>query len=260
MEGQKENRERKEDIKKMKTNLTVLVSILMMVVVATAAGAGTMAWFSTEVVAVGDTAFRAGIMSMAGVATDVETPENWKPGDNFTVTFELTNDGTIDIGYLATTFTIDRVGAIGIEYASNIEVTGWWEFIPTDDSGGGAWQDNFGPAQQIGTLVGDFSDPLTLLEMVQSYTADEIAHHNGANDPTSTFSVLDQFGNYVKSDSDYVTGEGYDQLAGEAIIAGGTYKMQLDFQFMASAGNNLQGETLKLSTEFFGFQDYSQRP
>jgi len=243
-----------------KANVTILASILAIALVAAGVGMGTMAWFSTAVVPVGETTFRAGIMSMRSVGGTFKTPANWKPGDTFTATFELKNNGNIDIGYLATTFTIDRVGATGLDYASNIEVTGWWEWIPTDTTGGGYWQDNFGAAQVIDTLVYDFQSPLTLLEMVQSYTADEKAHHAGTNDYTPTFPVLDQFGNYVKSDSDYVTGEGYDQLAGVAIIAGGTYKMQIDFQFMGSAGNNLQGETLVLSTSFFGFQDYSQRP
>jgi hypothetical protein len=167
----------------------------------------------------------------------------------------LTNTGNIDINYLATTFTISPDGSMGLDYASNIEVTGWEEFIP-----GVGWQDNFGTAQHIYDLVGNMAAPLTLLETVQSYTPDENTHHLGTNNYLSPFIVLDQFGNYVKSDSDYVTGGGHDQLPGPAIIVGGTYKSRITFHFMASAGNNLQGQILTLSTSFFGFQDYSQRP
>lgn len=239
----------------------ILASMAIITLVSVLAGAGTMAWFSTVPVSAGSTTFTAGIMSMDHVSTTTTLPANLAPGDGpFRVTFELLNDGTLDILYLATTFTLDRAGSIGQEFASNIEVTGWWEYIPTDTAGGGVWQDNFGSAQLIDTLVGDGASPLTLLEMVQSYTPNEIAWHLSNNHKEAPYLFLDQFGNYVKSDSDYVTGGGYDQLPGPAIIVGGTYKMAIDFQFMGSAGNNLQGESLVLYTEFFGMQDLSQRP
>jgi hypothetical protein len=240
-----------------KANTKILASIFAIALVATGVGAGTMAWFSTEVVPVGDTTFTAGIMSMGDVGpTSFSTPANWAPCDNFTVTFELENTGNIDILFLATTFTISPDGPIGQEFASNIEVTAWDEYIP-----GVGWQDNFGEAQVIDTLVGDGAAPLTLLEMVQSYTPDEIAWHASHNHQEAPYLVLDQFGNYVKSDSDYITGGGYDQLPGPAIIAGGAnYKMQLTFHFMDTADNDLQGQTLTLYTSFFGMQDLSQRP
>jgi len=240
-----------------KSNVTILASIFVMALVASVVSVGTMAWFSTEVVPVGDTTFTSGIMSMEKVGpVSFSTPDNWKPCDTFKVTFELDNTGNIDIGYLATTFTISPDGSMGQNFAAHINVTGWREYIP-----GTGWQDNFGPNQLIHTLVGDGATPLTLLEVVQSYTPDEIAHNAGTGGYTPTYCVLDQFGWYVKSDSDYVTGEGYDQLPGPAIIAGGAnYKMELTFHFMETAGNDLQGKTLTLSTSFFGFQDYSQRP
>lgn len=240
-----------------KGNITILASIFIMTIVAAGVSVGTQAWFSTAVVPVGATTFQAGIMAMSDpVGGSFSTPNNWAPCDTFTVTFELDNTGNIDILFLATSFTISPSGSMGQNFASNIEVTAWDEYIP-----GVGWQDNFGAAQVIETLVGDGAAPLTLLEMVQSYTPDEIAHHAGTNTQTATFSVLDQFGNYVKSDSDYVTGGGYDQAPGPAIIAGGAnYKMKLTFHFMATAGNNLQGKTLTLDTSFFGMQDLSQRP
>jgi hypothetical protein len=239
----------------------ILASMAVIALASVLVGAGTMAWFSTKNVSAESTTFTAGIMSMYHVKTTFNIPANLAPGgDPFRVTFELKNNGNLDILYLATTFTLDRAGSIGKEFADHIKVTGWWEWIPTDNVGGGFWQDNFADPQFIYNLVGDGAEPLTLLEMVQSYTPDEITWHSEHNHQTETFRVLDQFGNWVKSDSDYVTGGGYDQLPGPAIIVGGTYKMEIEFQFMTSAGNNLQGESLVLYTEFFGMQDLSQRP
>ena len=238
----------------------ILASMIVIALASVLAGAGTMAWFSTEHVTAGDTVFKAGIMSMVHVDTSTTIPGNLAPGDGpFRVTFELKNTGNLDILYLATTFTIEPDGPIGQEFADHINVTGWWEYIPKV-GGDGFWQDNFGPKQLIYTLVGDKALPLTLLEVVQAYTLDEITWHKEHNHQTETFRVLDQFGNWVKSDSDYITGGGYDQLPGPAIIVGGTYKMEIEFEFMTSAGNDLQGKTLTLHTEFFGMQDLSQRP
>lgn len=241
----------------MKSKIGAIAASMAIIMLASVfAGAGTMAWFSTKEVNPGKTVFKSPIMSMKAVsAGPFNTPDDWKPGDTFTVTFELENTGDIDILYLATTFTIKPDGPIGKEFAEHIKVTKWWEFIPN-----GLWQDNFADPQFIYELVGDGAMPLTLLEVVQSYTPDEITWHKEHNHETETFRVLDQFGNWVKSDSDYITGGGYDMTPGPAIIAGGTYKMEIEFEFMTSAGNNLQGKTLTLYTEFFGMQDLSQRP
>ena len=240
-----------------KGNVTILASILAIALVAAGVGAGTMAWFSTEKVSAGNTVFTAGIMAMESLdAGPFTTPDGWKPGDSFTVTFVLHNKGTIDIGYLATFFTIEPHTGWGITFAENIEVTSWWEYIPTDKVGGGVWQDNFGAGQLIYTLVGDKVTPLTLLETVQAYAS---AGEPGESQ-TGVLDTLDQFGKYVKDDSDYITGSGYDITPGPAIIAGGTYKMEITFKFRETAGNDLQGKTLTLYTKFFGMQDLSQRP
>jgi len=238
-------------------NKKILASIFVIGMLALAMGYGTYSWFSTLTVPVGNTVFTAGIMSMGHASTTTNMPTNLAPGDGpFTVTFELTNTGNIDIMYLATSFTIDPAGSIGKEFAAHINVTGWREWIP-----GAGWQDNFGPNQKIYELVGDGALPLTLLEVVQAYTPDEIAWHLTHNHREAPFLVLDQFGNYVKFDSDYITGGGYDQLPGPAIKVGlGNYAMEITFEFMESAGNDLQGQTLTLSTQFFGMQDLSQRP
>ncbi|MCJ7560825.1 CalY family protein [Candidatus Bathyarchaeota archaeon] len=234
-----------------------MASIFVIGMLALAMGYGTYSWFSTLTVPVGNTVFTAGIMSMGHASTTTNMPTNLAPGDGpFTVTFELTNTGNIDIMYLATSFTIDPAGSIGQEFAAHINVTGWREWIP-----GAGWQDNFGLNQKIYELVGDGALPLTLLEVVQAYTPDEIAWHLTHNHREAPFLVLDQFGNYVKFDSDYITGGGYDQLPGPAIKVGlGNYAMEITFEFMESAGNDLQGQTLTLSTQFFGMQDLSQRP
>lgn len=161
----------------------------------------------------------------------------------------------MDILFLASTFTIEPHGSMGQNFAEHINVTGWDEYIP-----GSGWQDNFGPDQNIQTLVGDGQYPLTLLELVQAYTPDEFDHNTNGGGQTPTYNVQDQFGWWVKSDSDYVTGGGYDQAPGPAIITGGTYRMKLTLEFMETAGNDLQDRTLTLYTEFFGMQDLSQRP
>jgi len=238
-------------------NKKILASIFVIGILALAMGWGTHSWFSTLTVPVDNTVFKAGIMAMAHASTTTNIPTNMAPGDGpFTFTFELDNTGDIDILYLATSFTIDPDGPISQEFAAHINVTGWREWIP-----GTGWQDNFGPAQLIYKLVGDGALPLTLLEVVQAYTPDEIAWHLAHNHQEAPFLVLDQFGNYVKYDSDYITGGGYDQLPGPAIKAGlSNYKMEITFEFMESAGNNLQGRTLTLHTQFFGMQDLSQRP
>ena len=97
----------------MKTNLTVLVSILMMVVVATAAGAGTMAYFyGTE--EKGGT-FATGTLTLSQSATSGFNVGNLDCGDTWTAEITLTNTGTLDAMYVYMGFDVTDNAALADE-------------------------------------------------------------------------------------------------------------------------------------------------
>jgi len=212
-------------------------------------GAGTMAWFSTENEVTGPYTMNAATMDME-VTTTTITFDDLIPGQSFPdITIKILNTGTMDIGYLCGSMTMTGSTA----FADKIEVVEWWEYIPGD-----GWTCNHDPEiQDYSALVGDGEWPLTLLETVQSYST-------GRGEPYETSDLghdkLDQFGKYKMYYSDWISGGGYDQTEGPAIIEGGEYQMIFRLKFSESAGNNLQDATCSFTITFQGLQDLSQRP
>jgi predicted ribosomally synthesized peptide with SipW-like signal peptide len=225
-------------------NKKILASIFVIGILALAMGYGTYSYFSSTKTSTGNT-FTAGILSMSEVTTTFSCPSGWAPGDSFTATWDLTNNGNIDIKYLAV--DIHNYGGTA-DLASVIEVTEFKECIPGYD-----WINNLGTEQHYQTLVGDYQSPLTLKELMQSYWGGEPA---SGGDRTKQ----DEFGGWVRKTSDWITGSGYDITPGPAIRVGGTYELKLTFKLMESADNAYQGATVHMDITFMGIQDTSQAP
>jgi spore coat-associated protein N len=86
-------------------------------------GGGTYAYFSDSVVT--DNTFAAGTLDLSVQPTTIINIENIAPGDTMTRTFELHNEGTLDIKdvTLNTTYTVvDAKGDNTEDFAKNIEV------------------------------------------------------------------------------------------------------------------------------------------
>jgi predicted ribosomally synthesized peptide with SipW-like signal peptide len=236
---------RNESDKEMEINKKILASIFVIGLLAFAMGYGTYSYFSSTKTST-DNTFTAGILSMSTVTRSFSCPSGWAPGDSFTATWSLTNDGTIDIKYLAVDIYNYRYTVADL--ADVIDITEFREWIP-----GYGWIDNLADPQHYQQLVGDGASPLTLKELMQSYWGGE---PSSGDDRTK----VDEFGGYVRKTSDWITGSGYDITPGPAIIVGGTYELLLTFKFMESAGNAYQNATAKIDISFMGIQDISQAP
>jgi hypothetical protein len=231
-----------------KGNATILASIFVMALVAAGVGAGTMAWFSTTPVGTYYATMNAATMSLGGVAIGPWTFNNLAPGDEFKITVELSNTGTMDIDYLGIDWIIGgTLDSTTMEFARQVEVIHIWERV------NGVWRDSMADPQKYWNLVGDNAMPLTLLELAQSYWGGEPAWASGRK--------LDQFGGYVGTTTDAVTGSGYDITPGPALPQGASnYQMELDLKFSTTAGNDLQGKQLLFYVVFTGTQDRSTLP
>ena len=232
-----------------KGNVTILASVFAMLLVAGAVGAGTTAWFSTtETANVGQ--IKAGTFKFSSITMTASIPSNWVPGEEFTVQFTITNAGTTTIPYIATDWI--RGAISGPDLSNVIEVVSYEEHVT-----GVGWFENIGGAQAYETQVVDYSAPLTLKELICSYWD----HGGGKAEPMSSDPggwVQDQFGNWVSTTTDALTGMGYDagtQPNQPALPVGGTYSVKLKLKFMTSAGNAYQGATLSFSVKFTGVQD-----
>ena len=239
---------RKESDKEMEINKKILASIFVIGLLAFAMGYGTYSYFSSTKTST-DNTFTAGILSMSTVTRSFSCPSGWAPGDSFTATWSLTNDGTIDIKYLAVDIYNYRYTVADL--ADVIEVTEFKEYIP-----GSGWIDNLVTPQSYQTLVKDGVAPFTLKELMQSYVP-------SYGEPGWTAGYKeDEFGGWVKHKSDWITGYGYDivPVGTPAIKVGGTYELLLTFKFLESAGNAYQNATAKIDISFMGIQDISQAP
>ena len=230
----------------MEINKKILASIFVIGLLAFAMGYGTYSYFSSTKTST-DNTFTAGILSMSTVTRSFSCPSGWAPGDSFTATWSLTNDGTIDIKYLAVDVYNYRYTVADL--ADVIDITEFKEWIP-----GYGWIDNLADPQHYQQLVGDGVEPLTLKELMQSYIV--------GLEPLGSGGVWDEFGNRVNHVTDWITGHGYDIVpAGTpAIAVGGTYILKLTFKFLESAGNAYQNATAKIDISFMGIQDISQAP
>jgi predicted ribosomally synthesized peptide with SipW-like signal peptide len=239
-----------------KGNVTILASIFVMALVAAGVGAGTMAWFSTTEQTTSTYTMNAATMNMVVTTTPV-TFSNLVPGQTFgPITISIANTGTMDIDYMGGDLIITDVNgnpyssdtASGVLLANYIEITDLEEYIPNY-----GWQESIGGLQHYETLVKDGSAPLTLMELAKSYW------YPG---PEVPLQKQDQFGNWVKSTTDWCTGHGYDQVPSNipALAFGGTYQMVLRFKLSDLTPNTMQGASCSFKIVFTGVQQNSQLP
>jgi hypothetical protein len=244
-----------------KGNVTILASIFVMALVAAGVGAGTMAWFSAGPVTAESFTMNTATMSMSLVEATYNF-DNLKlvPGQEFgPIVITITNTGNMDIKYLSGSMVLTSGSS---DLAGKIEIVDWYEYIP-----GYGWMDNLGQdfkttspaaAQNYETLVKDGQSPLTLLELAQSYSTGRGEPYDAS---AAGHTKVDQWGKYKMYDSDWLTGGGYDEAPGPAIINGGTYYMKLYFKFSTDADNTFQNKSVSFKITFLGMQDYlSQRP
>lgn len=84
---------------------------------------GTFAYFSDS--AQTNNTFAAGVLDLSVEPTEIIQVDNLKPGDSIARTFELYNNGTLDISkvFLETTYTVDDVkGDNSEDFGEHIEV------------------------------------------------------------------------------------------------------------------------------------------
>jgi hypothetical protein len=237
-----------------KGKITIFASIFMMTLVAAGTGVGTQAWFSTTNETAGTYTMNAATMSMT-VTSGTVSFANLVPGEAFgPVTIAIKNTGTMDINYLAgdliitdtngNPYSSDTAG--GVLLANYIEITSWKEYIPNY-----GWIESIGAPQEYEAKVKDGSAPLTLMEIAKSYWV--------GSEPNIK---KDQFGHWVKTTTDWCTGDGYDIVpAGQpALAAGGTYKMKLSFKLSGGTPNSMQGKGCSFKIVFTGVQQTSQLP
>jgi len=175
----------------------MLVSFITIgLTVAMVAGGGLYAYFS-DTVESQDNAFTAGTLDLkiwgsswsdGPVGATWVSPSNWAPGEAFTATLKVKNEGSIDAIYLAGDYHNYRntdPGNDGSSLADVIEVISYEEYIP-----GHGWIDNLGTEQHYQTIVGDGSSPLTLIELMQSYHTGEPFGSQGGCESTRGTSCL----------------------------------------------------------------------
>ena len=222
-----------------------------------------MAWFHTDPVTTGPYTMTASDMTMEVITDTFTTGVDLVPGQEFgPITISIQNTGHMDITYLGGDLIItDANGnpyssdtASGVLLANWIEITSWKEWIPASGTFSAiVGQENIGGTQHYETLVKDGSTPLTLMELAKSYW------YPG---PETPLTKTDQFGNWVKSTTDWVTGNGYDQVPdGQPALAfGGTYWMVLKFKLSDDTPNTMQLHSCSFKIVFTGVQQLSQLP
>ncbi|BAC14485.1 spore coat-associated protein [Oceanobacillus iheyensis HTE831] len=108
-------------------------------------GGGTFAYFSDTAQATGE--FTAGELSLSAEPSVVIDVNNLKPGDTMIRSFELLNDGTLDISKvdISTSYVVDDVGGnnsedfgkhIRVNFLENVDKTGFdpifWDYDHND--------------------------------------------------------------------------------------------------------------------------------
>lgn len=199
-------------------NKKMLLSVLIIGVVATAAGAGTWAAFSDTGYTRGNT-FTAGTLDMF-LTDDDETEQNsvsatwkspaaFKPGDEFEKTLHFTNKGTVDAHHI-------------YFYLENVQ---------NNDRGDGS---NLMDAIVITSITERFNDVTT------TNYASTIENAVGDGDGELT---LAEFCNWGPG---YYTYDDQNDASDDIVIAGGDqddYDFILKFKFKEEAGNEYQGDS-----------------
>lgn len=242
----------------------ILIAATAMMLVLAMLGAGTFAWWSDTETSEANT-FATGTLGMVisdnnqpnyngtPVTLSWNSPSDWYPGQKFSGFIELRNTGTTAIPYVEIDWK-RPVSALGPEaadaLANKIIITQFDEIVSN------VRYNNLGPGQLFQTQVRDYNgkqDELTLLELARSY---KIASEPYA--ATTPNKKTDDWSSLVDYVADTLTGSGYDQVSGQAIPVGATYRLEMTFQLDPLTGDEFQGKTIKMQIVFRGIQDLSQ--
>ncbi|RLI40291.1 hypothetical protein DRO69_13115 [Candidatus Bathyarchaeota archaeon] len=194
-----------------KGNITVLASVLMMVLVATAAGAGTFAYFSDTETSSGNT-FTAGTMDLklngGDSVTATWTVDDWAPGETVTATLKIKNVGSVGAYWLYI-----GISSLTDGLSDQIHIT---EFVIEELWGG------YNHVDWMATVCWSTEAPLTLAEFGQ---------YAGTDHPYGFMACGDDW-----------TGT-YDPSAPKILPAGGEITLRMTFLFNPDAGNEYQAKS-----------------
>jgi predicted ribosomally synthesized peptide with SipW-like signal peptide len=228
----------------------ILVSMMVIGLVATLAGAGLYAYFSDTETSTGNV-FTAGTLDIKladgdeaysdGVTATWKSPSNWAPGESVPAELRIYNDGSVDADYLLfkdqTVVPLDP-GADGSDLRNAILITEFieyrwdgsaWYVVCTNDLV--AWEDWLYANHVEWDSAGN-DGKLTFREFWAGYK-------------TGTSGASDYF--------DVITGKEY--LDGNpAVPAGGYYKIKMTFTFDPDAGNKYQGDSLSFDLLVYAHQ------
>ncbi len=241
----------------------ILIAVAAMILMLAMVGAGTFAWWSDTENSNANT-FTTGTLGMVisdnnevdyngtPVTLSWNSPAGWSPGQEFSGWIGLKNNGTTTITYVEIDWQ-RPVGASGTNadaLANQIIITQFDEIVS------GVRYDNLVAPQWFQTLVKDLNgnqDQLTLLELAKSYKI--------ASEPYGdcTGRKWDAWGACVDNVADTLTGNAYDQVSGQAIPIGGTYRLEMKFKLNPLAGDEFQNKSITMNIVFRGIQDLSQR-
>jgi predicted ribosomally synthesized peptide with SipW-like signal peptide len=230
----------------------ILASMMVVGLLGLALGWGTFSYFSSTQTSTNNT-FTAGTLTLGSFTRTFACPSCWAPGQSFVAEWDITNTGQLDAMFIGVDIHNWRwTGSADLENV--IVITRFEEYIPSY-----GWVDNLGNKfgtgeQHYNLLVKDGAAPFTLKELMQSYIKDV--------EPLGSGGVVDEYLNRVSHLTDWVSGNGYDQVpAGYAALpAGTTYKLVLEFKFLETAGNEYQGATGKFDLQVTAAQDLSSLP
>ncbi len=245
-------------MKRILTATTAMMLILAMV------GAGTFAWWSDTEYSNTNT-YATGSLNMVisdnnqadfdgtPVTLSWNSPSGWSPGQEFSGFITLRNVGTTPINYVEIDWK-KPVGAAGPDadaLANQIIITQFDEIVS------GVRYDNLVSPQLFQTLVKDYNgnqNELTLLELARSHKIASEPYPAGTSGKKS-----DEWGFLVDHVADTLTGAGYDQVSGQAIPVGGTYRLEMKFKLNPLADDSFQNKSITMDIVFRGIQDLSQR-
>ena len=219
-----------------KGNLTILASVLAIAIVATAIGAGTMAYFNEVAQATGNT-FTAGNLDIKLSATGTggwvsgpitgfwSSPTGWAPGETFTRRLYFRNDGDVDVQVVLLDF-------------KNYQYTGastFWDVIEVVSveehfEGEGI---NYVPGF-MDDWLGDGDAPLTLHELMAT-----------PNDPGSVGNcdaiLFATFEGACTADG--CTASNIALMGGTYLAPAQTGWLELEFKFSSTASSTYEGAT-----------------
>lgn len=224
----------------MKGNATILASIIVMALVASAVGVGTQAWFSDTGTSSSNT-FTTGTLILKlsngptweeGVTATWTSPSNWAPSESFTSTLYLKNTGSIDAQVVYEDWT-NLNDANGLSHW--IQVTEISDSIPWVDGNNTPYGDNY-VVNWITPAIDTNGDGKLSLYEFQSWGDRKVV--------SSTPKPWD--GKITEFD---------DPALGHALPAGGTLGLRFTFKLMDETPNAMQDRTCTIDLKVMASQN-----